>query len=139
LLQKLIPDAIQVKGADKDEAKEEKLMSFADGKSRVLVIKPKIGAFGLNFQHCSHVTFFPSHSYEQYYQSVRRCWRFGQKNPVTVDIVMTEGEKKVMQNLQRKSKAADEMFGRLVAEMNNAVSIDKVNNHTKKQEKIGWL
>jgi hypothetical protein len=79
LLEKMIPDAIQVSGKDSDDAKEEKLLAFAKGQARVLVTKPSIGAWGLNFQHCNHMTFFPSHSFEQYYQGVRRCWRFGQK------------------------------------------------------------
>ena len=75
LLEKLVPDAVQVSGADHDDAKEEKLLAFVSGQARVLVIKPKIGAWGLNFQHCAHVTMFPSHSFEQYYQGIRRCWR----------------------------------------------------------------
>jgi len=82
LLEKIIPGAVQVEGSDTDDHKEKSFLDFAAGNIRVLVTKPKIGAFGLNFQHCSHVTFFPSHSFEQYYQGVRRCWRFGQKNPV---------------------------------------------------------
>jgi len=77
----------------------------------------------MNWQHCSHVSFFPSHSYEQYYQSVRRCWRFGQKSPVVVDIVTTEGEYRVLKNLKRKAKAADKMFTDLMAHMNNALEI----------------
>lgn len=68
MLEKLIPDAVQVSGSDSDERKEDRLESFASGKSRVLITKPKIGAWGLNFQHCNHVTFFPTHSFEQYYQ-----------------------------------------------------------------------
>ncbi len=139
LLEKLIPDAVQVSGRDSDDAKEEKMLSFVDQQSRVMVIKPKIGGFGLNLQHCSHVTFFPSHSYEQYYQAVRRCWRFGQKSPVTVDLVMTEGDRKVMSNLQRKSKAADEMFTRLVAEMNNAIHMGKIDKHTNRGELPKWM
>ncbi len=79
LLEKIIPDSIQVSGKDNDDKKEEKLIAFSDGKVRVLIIKPKIGAFGLNWQHCNHMTYFPSHSYEQYYQCIRRCYRFGQK------------------------------------------------------------
>ncbi|MEO7368724.1 MAG: DEAD/DEAH box helicase, partial [Gemmatimonadaceae bacterium] len=98
-----IPDAVEVSGGDSDESKEEKFLGFSSGDIRVLVTKPKIGAWGLNFQHCAHVTFFPSHSYEQYYQGVRRCWRFGQTRPVTVDVVTTEGGRGVMANLQRKS------------------------------------
>ncbi|OGC93926.1 MAG: hypothetical protein A2W25_14665 [candidate division Zixibacteria bacterium RBG_16_53_22] len=139
LLEKLIPDAVQVAGRHSDEDKEEKLMSFAENKSRVLITKPKIGAWGLNFQHCNHVTFFPSHSYEQYYQGVRRCWRFGQKNPVHVDIITTEGERNVLKNLQRKSKQADELFSNLVAEMQNALGIDRVTRFEKEEVIPSWL
>jgi len=139
LLEKLIPGSVQVAGGDSDEAKERAFLDFAAGKIRVLVTKPKIGAWGLNFQNCAHVTFFPSHSFEQYYQGVRRCWRFGQKRPVRVDIVTTEGETAVLKNLQRKAKGADEMFSRLVAEMNNALGIRSVNNFTKKEEVPSWL
>lgn len=73
MLEKMIPDAVQVSGSDSDDKKELHLESFADSRARVLITKPKIGAWGLNFQHCNHVTFFPSHSFEQYYQAVRRC------------------------------------------------------------------
>jgi hypothetical protein len=139
LLEKLIPDAVQVSGSDSDDAKEEKLTAFAEGKARILVTKPKIGAMGLNFQHCNHAVVFPSHSFEQYYQLVRRNWRFGQKRPVTVDIVTTEGERGVMKNLQRKAVQADEMFSRLVNEMQNAQGIERVNNRTKQIIVPNWL
>jgi hypothetical protein len=139
MLESLIPDAVQVSGGDSDERKEERLESFELGKARILITKPKIGAWGLNFQHCNHVTFFPSHSFEQYYQAVRRCWRFGQKRPVTVDIVTTEGERGVMRNLQRKAEQADTMFSHLVAEMNQALAIERTNNMTKTMELPKWL
>lgn len=139
MLESMIPDAVQVSGSDSDERKEERLEAFADGKARILITKPKIGAWGLNFQHCNHVTFFPSHSFEQYYQSVRRCWRFGQKRPVTVDIVTTEGERGVMRNLQRKAAQADTMFSHLVAEMNQSLAIERSNNMTKKVQVPSWL
>jgi hypothetical protein len=138
-LARMIPDAVQVAGGDSDDMKEARLEWFAQGKARVLVTKPKIGAWGLNFQHCNHVTFFPSHSFEQYYQAVRRCWRFGQLRPVQVDIVTTEGERGVMRNLQRKAGQADAMFSRLVAEMNNALRIERDNNMTKRMETPAWL
>lgn len=134
-----ISDSVEISGTDKDELKEEKFMAFASGEARVLITKPKIGAFGLNFQHCNHITFFPSHSYEQYYQGVRRCWRFGQKREVNVDIVTTEGEREVLKNLQRKSRAADAMFENLVAEMNDALSIDIATTFKKPMEKPSWL
>lgn len=139
ILEKLIPDAIQVSGKDCDEAKEEKLLSFANGRSRVLITKHKIGAWGLNFQHCNHVVEFPSHSFEQHYQGIRRCWRFGQKRPVTVDIVTTEGERGVLKNLQRKATQAETMFANLVAEMNSSLAIARASNYTKKQELPTWL
>lgn len=138
-LRDMIPDAVEVSGSDSDDAKIEKFGAFIDGDIRVLVTKPKIGALGLNFQHCSHITFFPSHSYEQYYQSVRRCWRFGQKNEVTVDLVYTEGQNRVMKNLQRKAKQADKMFEQLVSEMNNSIAINRINQHTKKVQVPSWL
>lgn len=139
LLEKLIPGAVQVSGDDSDEAKEERLMGFEDGQVRVLVTKPKIAGWGLNFQQCSHVTFFPSHSYEQYYQGVRRCWRFGQKNRVIVDVVTTEGELNVLKNLQRKATQADKMFSNLVAEMNNALHLANTDNATNREEIPAWL
>lgn len=138
-LAELIPDAVQISGADADEKKEEAFLAFARGDVRVLVTKPKIGAWGLNFQRCAHVTFFPSHSFEQYYQGVRRCWRFGQKRPVRVDVVTTEGERGVLANLKRKAEAADKMFSALVAEMNNALTIKRDNRATVKEAIPAWL
>lgn len=138
-LEEMIPDALQVSGSDSDDAKEERLMAFADGKARVLITKPKIGAWGLNFQHCNHVTFFPSHSFEQYYQGVRRCWRFGQERPVTVDIVTTEGERGVLKNLQRKAANADRMFSNLVNERNAAMAVNRAPAFTKQEEIPAWL
>lgn len=138
-LREIIPGSVEISGSDKDEEKEEKFLAFIDGDIKKLITKPKIGAWGLNFQHCNHITSFPSHSYEQYYQAVRRCWRFGQQREVKVDIVLTEGDMRVMENQQRKSVAADKMFQSLVEEMNNATSIDKINTHTNKQEMPKWL
>lgn len=139
LLESLIPDAQQVTGSLSDEDKEARLMAFARGEIRVLVTKPSIGAWGLNFQHCNHITFFPSHSFEQYYQGVRRCWRFGQRREVSVDIVTTEGERGVLKNLQRKAEQADRMFSNLVAEMNTAMAIDRASKFTTHMEVPEWL
>jgi hypothetical protein len=139
LLARLIPDAVQVKGGDSVDAKEEAFHAFSKGEVRVLVTKPKIGAWGLNWQHCAHMTFFPSHSYEQYYQAVRRSWRFGQKRPVTVDIVATEGGRNALDNLQRKADQADKMFDRLVAHMNEALAVARSVDHTKQMGVPAWL
>lgn len=138
LLTELIPDAEQAQGSDSDESKEAKLVAFAEGRLRVLVTKPKIGAWGLNLQNCAHVTFFPSHSYEQYYQGVRRCWRFGQTRPVRVDIVTTEGELRVKANLERKAQQADEMFTALVRHMNDALVLSETE-FDQKAEVPAWL
>lgn len=139
LLQRMIPGAIQVSGNDDDDAKEEKFIAFANGQIRDLVTKGVIGAWGLNFQNCQHMTTFPSHSFEQYYQIIRRCWRFGQRLPVTVDMITTEGEKSVLKNLQRKAAAADKMFSGLVAHMNEAVSIGPRGEFTTEQGSPSWL
>lgn len=139
LLEKLIPDAVQVSGSDSIEAKEEALQAFSHGDIRVLVTKPKIGAWGLNWQHANHMTFFPSHSYEQYYQAVRRMWRFGQTSPVTVDIVATEGGKHALENLRRKSEQADKMFVSLVAHMNDAMRVERGGEFTALVEVPTWL
>lgn len=138
-LEKLIPGAVQVAGSESDEAKEEKLIAFSSGQARVLVTKPRIAGWGLNFQHCAHVTFFPSHSYEQYYQGVRRCWRYGQTSPVTVDIVTTNGERRVLDNLQAKAKAADTMFAQLVMAMRDAMGITQQNIYTTPATLPAWL
>ena len=122
MLEDIIDGAVQVSGQDEDETKVEKFDAFMSGQVRVLITKPRIGGFGLNWQHCHRMSVFPSHSYEQYYQSVRRCWRFGQTHDVTVDIVSTEGEADVMGNLKRKSDAADRMFAEMVAAMGHELS-----------------
>jgi hypothetical protein len=120
-LERMIPGAVQISGSTPDELKESYYEAFADGSARVLITKPKIGAWGLNWQHCNHVVTFASHSYEQYYQSVRRCWRFGQTRPVTVDIIASEGELRVKENMARKANQADKMFSELVLHMSNSI------------------
>lgn len=139
MLEKIIGGATQVAGKHSEDEKERRFLGFSDGSIRVLISKPKIGALGLNFQHCSHVVDFPSHSYEQRYQGIRRCWRFGQKRQVVVDTVHTEGEARVMENLQRKSAAADRMFQNLVDEMQNAISIGQRAAPNKVLELPSWM
>lgn len=139
LLERLIPDGCQISGQDPDERKEEVFLCFVRGGLRVLITKPKIGAWGLNFQHCAHVVSFPSHSYEQYYQGVRRCWRFGQTRPVAVDLILTDGEQDVMKNLHRKARAADQMFDRLVGEMTHASAIARHTAFAEPERLPAWL
>ncbi len=85
------------------------------------------------------MVYFPSHSYEQYYQAVRRCWRFGQTRQVHVDIVTTEGGIEIQRNLQRKSVQADQMFAALVAHMNDALSINRTDSFSDNVEVPSWL
>lgn len=138
-LESLIPDAIQVSGTDTDDAKEAKFAAFSSGEARVLITKPKIGAWGLNWQHCNHVTYFPSYSYEQYYQAVRRCWRFGQERPVTVDIVATDAEIRLQESLNRKSSQADRMFTELVSHMQQAQSVARTETYATPVEVPSWM
>ena len=109
-----------------------------DGRRR-LISKASIYGWGLNFQHCNHVVYFPTHSYEQYYQSVRRSWRFGQAHPVTVDVIASRGVAGVMANLQRKSAQADRMFDALLSHMTDALHIERHTNHDKKMELPTWV
>lgn len=134
-----IHGAEQISGRTPDDKKIELYEAFASGQLRVLVIKPKIGAWGLNWQHCSHVVTFPSHSYEQYYQSIRRCFRFGQARPVQLDVVATEGEARVLGNMRRKAERADRMFAMIVEQMNSATKIDRKDDYTNKLEVPTWL
>ena len=124
-LERLIPDAVQVSGRDSDDTKEAKLTDFAQGQTRVLVSKPVIGAWGLNLQHCAHIVIFPDYSFEQHYQAVRRCWRFGQTREVIVDVVATEGEAGVRAVLARKNAQFERMFEALTAHMHDALHIER--------------
>jgi hypothetical protein len=114
----------KIKGSMRDEDKEEKLIAFSNGEIKRLITKPKIGAWGLNWQHCHNVISFPSHSFESHYQSVRRCWRFGQTKPVSVHLIVNEGEVGVLKNLERKSEQCRNMFSSLVKHMGKAQQIE---------------
>lgn len=105
---------------------------------RRLITKSKIFGFGLNFQHCDHVVTFATHSYEQFYQSVRRCWRFGQTRPVTVDIVSTTGERYVRENMTRKAEACSVMFSELVSCMNKATRVERRADDKERVEIPSW-
>jgi superfamily II DNA or RNA helicase len=109
-LEKTIPDSVQVRGSDDVDDKEDRLLGFAAGKYRVLITKPSIAGFGMNWQHCNRMVFAgASHSYEQTYQAIRRCWRFGQKQPVDVTVIRSESDARIMENYKRKSADAERM------------------------------
>jgi superfamily II DNA or RNA helicase len=123
LLAKSIPDAVEVRGSDSMESKEEALDGFSSGKIRVLVTKPTIAGFGMNWQHCSNMAFVGlSDSYEQFYQAVRRCWRFGQTLPVNVHVITSELEGAVVANIKRKEQDAEQMIDAMVRNMADITS-----------------
>ncbi|MCC6378743.1 MAG: helicase [Burkholderiales bacterium] len=116
-LRKAIPGAVEIRGSDTIEEKEARLTAFARGEIRVLVTKPSIAGFGLNWQHCARMAFVGvTDSFEAYYQAVRRCWRFGQKRPVDVHIFASDLEGAVVANLKRKEADALAMGAALSAE-----------------------
>jgi len=134
----MIPDGIEISGSDSIEKKEAAIVDFLDGGARVLISKPRIFGWGLNLQHCAHMTFFPSHSYEAYYQAVRRCWRFGQTDPVSVDIVTTDGGRNIMNNLRRKQMQADRMFDALIDSMNQSQRVERKEYQSIKAKVPVW-
>jgi len=116
-LVKAIPDAVEIRGSHDVEYKERSLVEFSDGKIRVLVTKPSIAGFGLNWQHCARMAFVGvTDSFESYYQAVRRCWRFGQTKQVDVHIFASELEGAVVANLRRKERDAKIMADALSVE-----------------------
>lgn len=117
-LKSSIHGAVEVRGSDTDDHKEKAIAGFLDGSIRVLVSKPKIMGLGLNFQHCADMAYVGlSDSYEQLYQSIRRCWRFGQTKPVNVHIITAETEGAVVSNIKRKERDAEETYDNMVAHM----------------------
>lgn len=139
VLERLMPESKQVKGSMSDEQKEEYLQAFSDGQIKQLVTKPKLGAWGLNWQHCHNSIHLPSHSYEQYYQSVRRFHRFGQANPVKVSLVVNEGESGVLQSLRRKTEQVNNMFASIVKHMQDAMHLQTSDYFPDQEELPTWL
>jgi hypothetical protein len=138
-LESRLPGSLQVKGSMSDEQKEQNLIAFSSGNLRHLIIKPKIGAWGLNWQHCNNVIVFPSHSYEQYYQLVRRCYRFGQQRPVRVSSIVCEGERGIIPNLQRKQEQCVKMFQSIVAHMRDSMHLESKDYFPEIEELPKWL
>lgn len=132
------PDAVEVRGSMSIEQKEEILQAFGSGQIGRLITKPKITAFGLNWQHCNRAIYFPTFSYEQYYQAIRRFWRFGQKQEVTVDRVYSESMTKVMVSLAAKAKKANELFAKLNAHLHQSYDVG-VKHNIKTLKKPGFL
>ena len=138
LLKQIDKSAYQINGSMNLDKKEDLLLNFFKGNIKKLITKPKITSFGLNWQHCNHTVYFPTFSYEQYYQAVRRFWRFGQKNKVTVDLVYSDGQKRVIDSLLAKAEKANELFSKLNISINSKYKIDN-KEFNKKIELPTWM
>ena len=125
ILQSLDKDAYQIKGSMNIDKKEEILLAFSKGQIKKLITKPKMTAFGLNWQHCNHTVYFPTFSYEQWYQSIRRFWRYGQVNKVIADVVHTDGQKRIIDSMNAKMKKANTLFDKLNNTLNSNYKIEK--------------
>lgn len=123
LLNELDDQAVEITGSMSIDQKEEMLMAFAKGEIKRLITKASMTSMGLNWQHCNHTVFFPTWSYEQYYQAIRRFWRFGQKRPVTCDIVVSEGQSRVIEALQQKTQKAIELYENLIQATNHSFDV----------------
>lgn len=117
-LKKIDSEAVEILGSMTIDKKESILMDFAVGNIKRLITKSSITSMGLNWQHCNHTVYFPTWSYEQYYQSIRRFWRFGQQRPVTVELVISSGQERVMEALQQKTQKAIDLYENLVKNVN---------------------
>jgi SNF2 family DNA or RNA helicase len=115
--------ATEIIGSMSIDKKEDILIAFARGEVDRLITKASMTSMGLNWQHCNHTVYFPTWSYEQYYQAIRRFWRFGQKNEVKVDLVISDGQERVMEALQQKTQKAIELYQNLVQNTNQDFSM----------------
>ena len=120
ILKSLDREAVEIIGSQSIDKKEEILLDFANGDIKRLITKAKMTSMGLNWQHCNHSVFFPTFSYEQYYQAIRRFWRFGQKNDVTIDMVLSDGQTRVMEALEQKTQKAIELHKNLTENVNRS-------------------
>ena len=130
----MIPGAVEVSGSDSVAEKEKAMLGFTNGTIRALVTKPSIAGFGMNWQHCSDMAFVGlSDSYEQFYQAMRRCWRFGQKRPVNVYVITAETEGAVVANIKRKEADAMKMAEEMVEHMRD-MNIEALHGATQRQK-----
>jgi len=125
ILKSLDSEAVEIIGSQSIDKKEEILIAFAKGEIKRLITKAKITGMGLNWQHCNHSVFFPTWSYEQYYQAIRRFWRFGQKRDVTIDMVISDGQTRVLEALEQKTKKAIDLYENLVKNVNKSYEQQK--------------
>lgn len=123
-------EAVEIIGSQSIERKEEILLAFSKGEIKRLITKAKMTSFGLNWQHCNHSVFFPTWSYEQYYQAIRRFWRFGQTKDVTIDLVVSDGQQRVLDAIQQKTEKAVQLHENLTKNVNSTFT-NKVKEFNK--------
>jgi len=131
-------NAVEIIGSQSIEKKEEILLAFANGQIDRLITKAKMTSMGLNWQHCNHSVFFPTWSYEQYYQAIRRFWRFGQKNDVTIDMVISDGQTRVLEAIEQKTQKAIQLHKNLTENVNRSFE-NKVKEFNKQIIKPKFL
>lgn len=120
ILKSLDSKAVEIIGSQSIDKKEEILLAFANGEIERLITKAKMTSMGLNWQHCNHSVFFPTWSYEQYYQAIRRFWRFGQTKDVTIDMVISDGQTRVLEALEQKTQKAIQLHKNLTENVNRS-------------------
>lgn len=125
ILKSLDKNAFEIIGSQSIDKKEEILVAFAKGEIPKLITKAKMTGMGLNWQHCNHSVFFPTYSYEQYYQAIRRFWRFGQTKDVIIDMVISDGQTRVLEALEQKTKKSIELYENLVKNVNQSFTETK--------------
>lgn len=138
MLKQMDKQAVEIIGSQSIEKKEEILMAFASGEIQRIITKAKMTSMGLNWQHCNHSVFFPTWSYEQYYQAIRRFWRFGQKNEVVIDMVISDGQTRVIEAIEQKTKKAVQLYENLTKNV-NGVFENKVKEFNKEIIKPNFL
>lgn len=137
LLSKTINGSVEVKGSDKPEHKETSMINFANGNLKILVSKPSICGFGMNWQNCNNMIFCGlSDSYEQFYQAIRRCWRFGQTKEVNVYVIISEKEMNVLENIRKKEDNHKRMTEEMINIMSDILKCEIKNTTRKNTEYI---
>ena len=148
MLKKNIIGAVEVKGSDSDKHKVDAMLGFANGDVRVLVSKPSICGYGMNWQNCNKEIFVGlSDSFEKYYQAIRRCWRFGQTKPVDAYLIASKAEGAVKDNIERKQMQATKFMYELskrtkdilIAEINNATKMTESYIATERMSVPQWM
>ena len=140
-LKKLLPEAVEVKGSDKIEVKEKNLLDFAKGKFRILLTKSKIAQYGLNFQNCNNQIFASlDFSFESLYQSIRRSYRFGQKNIVNIHLITTDSMENVIKSINIKKEKFEKMRNEIICcediEIKDIILEDEIKNYESENFKL---